>query len=119
MLVNTKDYSGFNRQQSASRMISPFQVKPSLLYGNQSIYEKIYHRLVILYQEKTGMERLLIDWSNSTVREGNSTPESKRKIGAIPQTIAKNTVCKKFKVSISDRIECPLLGVLIDFYRIK
>ena len=74
---------------------------------------------MILYQEKTGMERLLIDWSNSTVREGAATPESKRKIGAIPQTIAKNTVCKKFKVSISDPIECPLLAVLIDFYRIK
>ena len=94
-------------------------MKPSLLYGNQSIYEKIYHRLVTLYQEKTGMERLLIDWSNSTVREGASTPESKRKIGAIPQTIAKNTVCKKFKVSIPDQIGYPLLAVLIDFYRIK
>jgi len=76
------------------------EVKPSLLYGNQSIYEKIYHRLVILYQEKTGMQRLLIDWSNSTVREGAATPESKRKIGAIPQTIAKNTVCKKFKENL-------------------
>ena len=77
---------------------STIQVKPTLLYGNQNIYEKIYHRLVTLYQEKTGVEKLLIDWSNCTVREGAATPESQRKLGAIPQTIAKNTVCKKFKV---------------------
>ena len=51
-----------------------------------------------LYQEKTGVEKLFIDWSNSTVREGAATPESQRKLGAIPATIAKNTVCKKFKV---------------------
>ena len=71
-----------------------------MLYGNQVLYEKIYHRLVTLYQEKTGVEKLFIDWSNSTVREGVGTPESQRKLGAIPQTIAKNTVCKKFKVWI-------------------
>ena len=73
-------------------------MKPTLVYGNQAIYEKIYHRLVTLYQEKTGVEKILIDWSNSAVREGANTPESQRKLGAIPQTIAKNTVCKKFKV---------------------
>ena len=74
-------------------------MKPTLVYGNQILYEKIYHRLATLYQEKTGVEKLLIDWSNSTVREGAATPESQRKLVAgIPQTIAKNTVCKKFKV---------------------
>ena len=74
------------------------QIKPTLLYGNQTIYEKIYHRLVTLYQEKTGVQKLLIDWSNSTVREGAGTPESQRKLGAIPQKVAKSTVIKKFKV---------------------
>ena len=75
-----------------------FQVHPTLLYGTAAIYEKIYHRLVSLYQEKTGVEKFLIDWSNNTVREGVSTPEAQRKLANIPTAIAKNTVCKKFKV---------------------
>ena len=73
-------------------------MKPTLLYGNHLIYEKIYHRLVTLYQEKSGVEKLLIDWSNSQVREGATTPDSQRKFVAIPQKVAKSTVCKKFKV---------------------
>ena len=95
-------------------------MKPTLVYGNQAIYEKIYHRLVTLYQEKTGVEKILIDWSNSAVREGANTPESQRKLGAIPQTIAKNTVCKKFKVYtfIFTRPQ-PLLTCLIDIYCIN
>lgn len=76
------------------------EIKPTLLYGNQTIYEKIYHRLVTLYQEKTGVQKLLIDWSNSTVREGAGTPESQRKLGAIPQKVAKSTVIKKFKENL-------------------
>ena len=75
-----------------------FQVHPTLVYGTAAIYEKIYHRLVSLYQEKTGVQKFLIDWSNSTVREGAGSPESQRKLANIPTAIAKNTICKKFKV---------------------
>merc|ERR550539_2119241 len=45
------------------------EVHPTLLYGTAAIYEKIYHRLASLYQEKTGVQKFLIDWSSSTVRE--------------------------------------------------
>ena len=44
------------------------------------------------------MQKFLIDWSSSTVREGVATPESQRKLANIPTAIAKSTVCKKFKV---------------------
>ena len=75
-----------------------FQVHPTLVCGTAAIYEKIYHRLGSLYQEKTGVQKFLIDWSNSTVREGVGSPESQRKLANIPTAIAKNTICKKFKV---------------------
>ena len=52
-------------------------------------------------QDSSGVEKFFIDWSNMQIREKHGecvTPEPERKIGNIPQTIAKNTVCKKFKV---------------------
>ena len=67
------------------------------------IYEKIYHRLVNMRQDSTGVEKFFIDWSNTQIREKHGacvTPEQERKIANIPQTIAKNTVCKKFKVQL-------------------
>ena len=73
------------------------------MYGSPSIYEKIYHRLFNMRQDSSGVEKFFIDWSNMQIREKNGecvTPEPERKIGNIPQTIAKNTVCKKFKVSL-------------------
>ena len=77
------------------------QVHPSLVYGSPTIYEKIYHRLVNMRQDSSGVEKFLIDWSSMQIREKHGecvTPEPERKIGNIPQTIAKNTVCKKVKV---------------------
>lgn len=71
------------------------------MYGSPSIYEKIYHRLFNMRQDSSGVEKFFIDWSNMQIREKHGecvTPEPERKIGNIPQTIAKNTVCKKFKV---------------------
>ena len=65
------------------------------------IYEKMYHRLFNMRQDSSGVEKFIIDWSNMQIREKHGecvTPEPERKIGNIPQTIAKNTVCKKFKV---------------------
>ena len=67
------------------------------------MYEKIYHRLVTMRQDSSGLEKFFIDWSNMQIREKHGecvTPEPERKIGNIPQTIAKNTVCRKIKVCI-------------------
>ena len=67
------------------------------------MYEKIYHRLVTMRQDSSGLEKFFIDWSNMHIREKHGEciiPEPERKIGNIPQTIAKNTVCRKIKVFI-------------------
>jgi len=70
------------------------------VYGSPIMYEKIYHRLVTMRQDSSGLEKFFIDWSNMQIREKHGecvTPEPERKIGNIPQTIAKNTVCRKIK----------------------
>ena len=79
------------------------QVRPSLVYAGPALFERLYHRLVALYQERSGVERLLIDWGSSRVREGaaqaaNSPEQHRRVVAGISQSIARATVCKKFKV---------------------
>lgn len=76
------------------------EVHPSLVYGSPTLYEKMYQRLVSLRQDSSGVEKFLIDWSSTQIREKHGecvTPEQERKIKNIPQTIAKNTVVKKYK----------------------
>jgi len=91
-------YEGIHKDEKLWEVF--LEVHPTLVYGSPSIYEKIYHRLFNMRQDSSGVEKFFIDWSNMQIREKHGecvTPEPERKIGNIPQTIAKNTVCKKFK----------------------
>jgi len=50
----------------------------------------------------SGFKKFFVDWSNSQIREKHGdcvTPHPERRLGNIPQAIAKNTICKKYKVN--------------------
>ena len=66
------------------------------------IFERLFHKLITLRRSKSGVQKFFIDWSNHQVREKHGdcvTPDMERR-GGIQSSIAKNTVCKKYKESL-------------------
>ena len=73
-----------------------------MLYGPPVIFERLFHKLITLRRSKSGVQKFFIDWSNHQVREKHGdcvTPDMERR-GGIQSSIAKNTVCKKYKESL-------------------
>ena len=66
------------------------------------IFERLYHKLVTMRRSVSGVEKFFIDWSSHQIREKHGdcvTPDPEHRVG-IQQTIAKKTVCKKYKESL-------------------
>ena len=73
-----------------------------MLYGPPVIFERIFHKLVMMRKSVSGLQKFFIDWSSQQVREKHGdcvTPDVERRVG-VQSAIAKNTVCKKYKESM-------------------
>jgi long-subunit acyl-CoA synthetase (AMP-forming) len=44
------------------------EIEPTVFFGPPAIYERVYHRLRELRRNMSGLQRIFLDWSNSTVR---------------------------------------------------
>jgi len=90
----------FNQQELFWKVME--EVQPTILYGPPVIFERIYHKLKNVRRSMSGFKKFFVDWSNSQIREKHGdcvTPHPERRLGNIPQAIAKNTICKKYKVN--------------------
>ena len=73
-----------------------------MLYGPPVIFERIFHKLVMMRKSVSGLQKFFIDWSSHQVREKHGdcvTPDVERRVG-VQSAIAKNTVCKKYKEAL-------------------
>ena len=76
-------------------------INPTVFFGPPFVYERMYHRLRLMKRATSGVEHLVLDWSNKALKNKHMKNDvSKgmvptRKISAIRNAVAKNTVTKR------------------------
>merc|ERR1712226_395623 len=79
------------------------EINPTVFFGPPSVYERMYHRLRLMKRSTSGVQHLVLDWSNKALKNKHMKNDvSKgmvptRKISAIRNAVAKNTVTKRYK----------------------
>ena len=78
------------------------EINPTVFFGPPSVYERMYHRLRLMKRSTSGVQHLVLDWSNKALKNKHMKNDvSKgmvptRKISAIRNAVAKNTVTKRY-----------------------
>lgn len=77
-------------------------IQPTVFFGPPAAFERIYHRFRDMKRHTSGMQRLILDWSNSALKDKHLQDHSRRrsparKLSQIQTSLAKNAVCKKYK----------------------
>ena len=78
------------------------EIQPTVFFAPPSLYEHIYHRLRSTKRQMSGIQKVLLDWSAGTLRDKHLTNNANRiaaarKLNQWQTTVAKNTICKKYK----------------------
>ncbi len=103
------------------------EVQPTVFFGNAVVYERVYHRLKENRKAMSGFQRLFLDWTSSAIRsrhfekkkynggggggatgaEGGDESQANKllaspakKVAQWQTSVARNTVCKKYKESL-------------------
>ena len=80
------------------------EINPTVFFGPPSVYERMYHRLRLMKRSTSGVQHLVLDWSNKALKNKHMKNDvSKgmvptRKISAIRNAVAKNTVTKRYRI---------------------
>lgn len=89
----------YNHQDKFFEAIA--EVQPTVFFAPPPIYERIYHKLRSTKRQMSGIQRVLLDWSSGTLKEKHLNNANRiaaaRKLNQWQTSVAKNTVCKKYK----------------------
>ena len=79
------------------------QVRPTVVYGQPVVFERIYHKLVEMRRTLSGLQKSIMDWSCGRLmgnQQEHIIPQTDSKLGNIQHKIVKNTICRKYKEAL-------------------
>merc|ERR1719222_240482 len=82
---------------------SVFQVRPTVVYCQPVVFERIYHKLVEMRRTLSGLQKSIMDWSCGRLmgnQQEHIIPQTDSKLGNIQHKIVKNTICRKYKEAL-------------------
>ena len=80
-----------------------FQVRPTVVFGQPVVFERIYHKLVEMRRTLSGLQKSIMDWSCGRLmgnQQEHIIPQTDSKLGNIQHKIVKNTICRKYKEAL-------------------
>jgi len=79
------------------------EVRPTVVYGQPVVFERIYHKLVEMRRTLSGLQKSIMDWSCGRLmgnQQEHIIPQTDSKLGNIQHKIVKNTICRKYKEAL-------------------